>query len=231
MILGSDPEVRNEMKNTLIVTGGTIELDFMKQYLAVHKFNCVIAVDGGLDTIARLNMVPSYIVGDFDTVSPDVLACYRSNPNIKFVQFQPEKDFTDTQSAIKLAIEIGSFSITIFGGLGTRFDHTLANVQMLHMPLEYGIDAVIVNVHNRIRLLGVKRKEIELEKNDYQYVSILPMSEQVTGLTLEGMKYPLNNYNMTVAKDCSMGVSNEIVGEKAIVKLKSGKIILIESRD
>lgn len=219
------------MKNTLIVTGGTIELDFMKEYLASHKFDCVIAVDGGLDTIARLNMVPSYVVGDFDTVSSGVLSSYRSNPNIKFIQYNSEKDFTDTKSAIQLAIEIGSLSITIFGGLGTRLDHTLANIQMLHMPLEYGIDAVIVNVHNRIRLLGVKRKEIEIEKSDYRYVSVLPMSENVTGLTLEGMKYPLKDYEMLVNKDYSMGVSNEIVGEKAKVKLKSGKIILIESRD
>lgn len=217
--------------HTLIVSGGTIELDFMKEYLSRHSFDCIIAVDGGLNTIARLNMVPSYVVGDFDTVTPEVLDCYRSNPNIKFIQYNPEKDYTDTQIAITKAIEIGSLSITIFGALGTRMDHTLSNVRLLYMPLELGIDAVIVNYHNRVRLLGVKRKEIELEKSEYRYVSVLPFTETVTGLTLEGMKYPLKNYEMLAARDCSLGVSNEIVGECATIKLKTGKIILVESRD
>ena len=219
------------MSETLIISGGSIDIDFACNYLKSHSFEHIIAVDGGLESAMKMNLVPGYIVGDFDTVSKDILDSYRTNPNIVFRQFQPEKDFTDTQSAINLAVELGTLSITIFGGIGTRMDHSLANIQLLQMPLEQGIEAVIINSHNRIRLLGVKRKEIELKKSEYKYVSIIPMSQCITGLTLTGMKYPLRNYEMYIDQTISLGVSNEIIEEPAAVKLKSGKIILIESRD
>ncbi|MCI8668349.1 MAG: thiamine diphosphokinase [Lachnospiraceae bacterium] len=219
------------MSETLIISGGSIDIDFACNYLKNHSFEHIIAVDGGLESAMKMNLVPGYIVGDFDTVSKDILDSYRTNPNIVFRQFQPEKDFTDTQSAINLAVELGTLSITIFGGIGTRMDHSLANIQLLQMPLEQGIEAVIINSHNRIRLLGVKRKEIELKKSEYKYVSIIPMSQCITGLTLTGMKYPLRNYEMYIDQTISLGVSNEIIEEPAAVKLKSGKIILIESRD
>lgn len=219
------------MSETLIISGGSLDIDFACNYLKNHSFEHIIAVDGGLESAMKMNLVPGYIVGDFDTVSKDILDSYRTNPNILFRQFNPEKDFTDTHSAINLAIELGTLSITILGGIGTRMDHSLANIQLLQMPLEQGIDAVIINSHNRIRLLGVKRKEIELKKSEYKYVSIIPMSECITGLTLTGMKYPLRNYEMYIEQAISLGVSNEIIEEPAVVKLKSGKIVLIESRD
>lgn len=219
------------MSETLIISGGSIDIDFACNYLKNHSFDHIIAVDGGLESAMKMNLVPGYIVGDFDTVSKDILDSYRTNPNILFRQFNPEKDFTDTHSAINLAIELGTLSITVLGGIGSRMDHSLANIQLLQMPLEQGIEAVIINSNNRIRLLGVKRKEIELKKSEYKYVSIIPMSECITGLTLTGMKYPLRNYEMYIEQAISLGVSNEIIEEPAVVKLKSGKIVLIESRD
>ncbi len=219
------------MSETLIISGGSIDIDFARNYLKNHSFDHIISVDGGLESAMKMNLVPGYILGDFDTVSREILDSYRTNPNIVFRQFQPEKDFTDTQSAIRLAMELETLTITVLGGIGTRMDHSLANIQLLQMPLEQGIDAVIINSHNRIRLLGVKRKEIELKKSEYKYVSILPLSESVSGLTLTGMKYPLGNYEMNMEQAISLGVSNEIIEEPAVVKLKSGKIVLIESRD
>ncbi len=219
------------MNETLIITGGSINLDFACNYVKNHRFEHVIAVDGGLEAAMKMNLVPEFIVGDFDTISKDILNCYRENPNITFRQFNPEKDFTDTHSAINIAMELGTLSVVILGGIGTRMDHSIANIQLLQMPLEQGIDAVIINSHNRIRLLGVKRKEIELERSEYKYVSILPMTEVVTGLSLYGMKYPLKDYEMHMEQNISLGISNEIIKEQAVIRLRSGKIILIESRD
>lgn len=219
------------MNETLIITGGSINLDFACNYVKNHRFEHVIAVDGGLEAAMRMNLVPEYIVGDFDTISKDILNHYRENPDITFRQFNPEKDFTDTHSAISLAMELGTLSIVILGGIGTRMDHSIANIQLLQMPLEQGIDAVLINSHNRIRLLGVKRKEIELKRSEYKYVSILPMTEVVTGLSLYGMKYPLKDYEMHMEQNISLGISNEIIKKQAVIRLQSGKIILIESRD
>ena len=98
---------------------------------------------------------------------------------------------------------------------------------------EAGIDAMIVNENNRIRLLGYKRKKITLTKknNNYKYVSLIPLSEKVTGITTKGMKYNISNYDFYIDKEISMGVSNEIEDEVAEITVVSGKLLLVESND
>ena len=113
---------------TLIVTGGNININFLKEYLKENKFNKIIAVDKGLETFDKINIMPDIIIGDFDSVKTEILKQYK---NTEIISLNPEKDFTDTHMALKLAIEIGSEKITIIGAIGTRIDHTLANVHIL----------------------------------------------------------------------------------------------------
>lgn len=221
------------MNKTLILTGGDINLEFAKNYCSKHVFHTVFAVDGGLKAADRLSIIPDYIVGDFDTVSPLLLYKYENMENITIERFKPEKDFTDTQIAVMKAIEENSFSIHILGGTGSRLDHTIANIQLLQSALECGIEAMIVSETNRIRLLGDKRKHIVLNKEDsmYKYVSLIPLSEKVSSVTTMGMKYNVSNFDFCIDKNISMGVSNEIKESKAEIKITDGKLLLIESND
>lgn len=212
--------------NTLIVTGGTIDEKFLKKYLSENKFDKLIAVDKGLEILSKLQIKPNYIIGDFDSVNCDVLEQYK-NIEIPITYLKPEKDFTDTHMAIKLANEIGSKNITIIGAIGTRIDHSLANIHVLKETLDNNVQAKLVNENNEIMLIN---KETVIKKNgNFKYVSIIPLTSKVTGVTLRGFKYLLENATLNIGE--SIGVSNEQVEDKATIEIKEGIAILIFSKD
>ncbi len=219
------------MKNTLIITGGDVDVDFLKKYYEENEFSLVIAADGGLRAADTLGIVPNYIVGDFDTISPLVLFKYEEMENVKIKRFRPKKDFTDTYIALMTAIEEESFAIHIIGGTGSRLDHTLANIQLLQVALNNGIEAIIVSRNNRIRLLGKKRHDIKIYKGEYKYVSLIPLTDLVTGISTKGLEYNLEERDFYIDNDISLGVSNEILDKEAEVHIDNGTLILMETND
>ncbi len=211
---------------TLIITGGKINKNFAKKYLKSNKYDIIIAVDKGLETIDYLKLQPQYVLGDFDSVNTKILEKYKTQ-NIKIIKLNPEKDLTDTHSAIDLALEIKSTEITILGAIGTRLDHTIANIHILKQALDKNIKAKIVNEKNEIELID---KEIIIKKDDnYKYVSIIPLTTQVTGITIEGMKYIINDYTLSIGD--SLGVSNEQIDKEAKISIKTGILVVIKSKD
>ena len=115
----------------LIVTGGKLEKEFLLKTIKEREFEIIIAVDNGLKILNEININPQHIVGDFDTVKREILEKYKENKSIKIHEFNPIKDNTDTDIAIRLAIELKSGEITIIGGIGTRIDHVLGNIHVL----------------------------------------------------------------------------------------------------
>lgn len=211
---------------TLIITGGKINKNFAKKYLKSNKYDIIIAVDKGLETIDYLKLEPQYVLGDFDSVNTKILEKYKTQ-NIKIIKLNPEKDLTDTHSAIDLALEIKSTEITILGAIGTRLDHTMANIHILKQALDKNIKAKIVNEKNEIELIN---KEIIIKRDDnYKYVSIIPLTTNVTGITIEGMKYIINDYTLSIGD--SLGVSNEQIDKEAKISIKTGILVVIKSKD
>ncbi len=172
--------------------------------------------------------MPNHVVGDFDSVSAPILEFYRDNAQVIFHKYNSEKDNTDTDIALKLAICLNSSNITIIGALGKRMDHALSNIHILSNALEARIPCQILDDYNRIYLV---KNNITIRKSEIygKYISLIPLTSEVDGLTLTGFKYPLNNASLTIGK--SLGVSNEIIQEIASIELKKGILIVIESRD
>ena len=215
--------------HTLIISGGNIEFDLALSLLEKNHDH-IIAVDGGLGFCREHKIVPTRIVGDFDTLSPEVLKWYQEHTKIEIRKFNPVKDATDTQIAVELALELGSRKITILGGTGTRLDHVLGNIQTLYAALDKGADAQILDRHNRIRL--IKERWVIKKSEQYgTYFSLIPYTADVYGVTLKGAKYPLTDYHFTVLGTGSLGVSNEIAESQVEISIKSGILILIESKD
>ena len=211
---------------TLIITGGKINKNFAKKYLKSNKYDIIIAVDKGLETIDYLKLQPQYVLGDFDSVNTKILEKYKKQ-NIKIIKLNPEKDLTDTHSAIDLALKLKSTEITILGAIGTRLDHTMANIHILKQALDKNIKAKIVNEKNDIELIN---NEIIIKKDDnYKYVSIIPLTTNVTGITIEGMKYIINDYTLSIGD--SLGVSNEQIDKEAKISIKTGILVVIKSKD
>ena len=211
----------------LIITGGHIDDIFLKTRVEEEQYSMIIAADNGLTAADRLNIVLDYIVGDFDSVDKRVLSRYREK-SIPIETFPTEKDKTDTQIALELALTQHPTLIDILGATGSRFDHVLANIQLLMLPMQQGITACIMDVNNKIYL---KRECFTIKKNmQYgNYVSLLPFTEKVFGLTLKGFKYPLNNVILT--SGVSLGISNEIKEEEVLVEISEGILLVIEAKD
>lgn len=201
---------------------------FALQYLKQQKFDYYIASDSGMHFFREAGRIPNEILGDFDSADPAVLQQFRQHPQIMFHQYQPEKDATDTELALQLAIERGSSEIHILGGTGTRLDHVLGTVHLLGIAMEQNIPCYLVDANNRVRLIA-GRTELEKAGQYGRFVSLIPLTTEVSGVTLTGFKYPLRDYTMDVFH--SIGISNEIVEDWAVVDFTEGILILIESKD
>lgn len=216
-------------KRILIITGGSISEEFASEYLKEQDFHTVIAVDSGLITAYKLGIAVDYILGDFDSVPGNILNDYRSKFRNAIIQeYNPEKDATDTHIALNVSLELGADEIVLLGATGTRIDHMLANIHLLYLPLNKNIKASIVDEHNKIYMIN-KNTTIYKAKLHGPYLSVQPFTEKVTGITLKGFKYPLNNYTMYIGD--SLGVSNEVVNEQADIILNEGILIIIEAKD
>ncbi|MEG2349143.1 MAG: thiamine diphosphokinase [Hungatella sp.] len=218
------------MKNYLIVTGGIIDLDFAGSFLKKHTFDTVIAVDAGLEAVQKLGLMPTVIVGDFDTVKPSVLLKYQQLPDVIWEIHKPEKDATDTELAVHTAIRMGAASITILGATGGRIDHMLGNIHLLDCALQRNIPAFILDAHNKIYLLK-EGKTFHRADTFGTYISFLPLTEAITGITLTGFKYPLTEKNITIGQEAGLCISNELLGDLAQITFHSGILICIESCD
>lgn len=219
--------VKTEVK-TLIITGGAFQLGFAMQYLLDMSFDYIISVDGGLFYIDELHMRPDYLIGDFDTVDPDLLKKYLGRREIKVERFSPIKDKTDTELAIDLAIELKSTHVKIMGALGNREDHAFMNILLLEKLNGSGIKAEIVDEKN---LIFVADHSFSINTKDYPYtyISFFSLTESVTGLTLEGFKYNLQNKKLL--QGSSLCVSNEMTEKECRVSLSEGRLLVMLAKD
>ena len=213
---------------TLIINGGSIEDDFAVAYVRSYAPDYVIAADSGMEFCYRSKLRPNCIIGDFDSVNPEVLSTFREQADIEWRDYIPEKDYTDSEIAVCTAMEKGSTCIHILGATGSRLDHVIGSIQLLSKIDEAGIEGRIIDANNRIRVIH-GRTVLTKENQFGKYVSILPLSTRITGITLTGFKYPL--HLATITSDNTLGISNEIVEAEAVVDFDDGVAIIIEARD
>lgn len=211
---------------TLIISGGEIEENLLKSFIQRQKIDNIIVADRGLEILNKINLTPNYIIGDFDSVNENILNEY-TEKNIEIVKLNPEKDYTDTHMALKLAIKLKSSQVYILGALGKRMDHAIANIHILKEALDNNIECKIIDKNNEIELITSGTNEIK--NSEYKYVSLIPLTTEVTGITLKGFKYLLDNATLEIGH--SIGVSNEIISDKAEIIIKTGFLIMIKSKD
>jgi len=209
------------MKRIIIITS---YIDFpvdMHQIIKTDDF--IICTDGGYDLAKTQKITPDLLMGDFDSTRetlPD---------NIPIKRFDPEKDFTDLDLALKTAVEMSASEVIIIGGIGGRLDHTIANIQMLAEYTDSFEQLLMVDGMNKCFVLNKKQKNhIDIPREKDSYISLLPISDQCTGVTIKGVKYPLDDH--TLIKGMSLGVSNEFIEEKAELSIKNGALLVIIAR-
>ncbi|MBF6605077.1 MAG: thiamine diphosphokinase [Chloroflexi bacterium] len=186
----------------------------------------VVAADGGARGAERLGFAIDLIVGDDDSLGAEDLDRFAA-AGVEVRTAPVAKDESDTELAILAAVELGATGVVIVGALGgARFDHALANVALLAHPALAERSPAIVDPRARIVLLrGPASRELEGRPGDL--VSLLPLGDDVMGVTTSGLRYPLSDEPLRLGP--ARGISNIRLGRRATVAIRAGRLLIVEA--
>ncbi len=187
-----------------------------------------IAVDGGLSYCPILGVEPDFIIGDFDSITEkekEAIVLLKEQIPERIRELPIEKDDTDMLAALKHGLELGYRDFRIYAGTGGRFDHTFANIQSLLFLKNHGATGYLVDGTGMILIL--QNESVSFRKEMEGYLSLFSMGKEAKGVSIQGMKYPLNHYTMT--NDFPIGISNEFIGEEATISVEAGELVCMVS--
>lgn len=209
-----------------IVAGGPNELLPDLSFYGEEEIRW-IGVDRGVYYLLKAGIMPFKAFGDFDSITAEERIWIESRFQGLEI-FPAEKDETDMDIALNwVSLQKGT-RVRIFGGTGGRLDHFFGNVQLLLRGLEMNIKAELIDRQNIVRALRPGTYDIKLLK-EYPYISFLPVSEEVEGITLTGFKYPLNNCHIRWGS--TLCISNELINQSGTFSFSRGILLMVRSRD
>jgi thiamine pyrophosphokinase len=207
--------------HVVIFAGGTVRPG-KALYNAIASADMIIAADSGAATALQYGCIPSIVVGDFDSLDASLLEdLIKRGSEIR--RAAVEKDETDTELAVQVAIDEGAKRITLVGALGgARFDHTMANILLL-AGFE-GVPMTLVDGPSICLIVrGPGSSPIDGQVGDL--VSLLPLTGDARGIRTRGLYYALKRETLSFGKP--RGVSNVLTEEHAEVFVEGGMLLVI----
>lgn len=197
----------------------------------LREGDVLVGADRGALFLVDRGFSPDMALGDFDSVSAGELMRIRTGSR-RFEACDPiAKDWTDTEMALRWVLaqqDPKPDEVVLIGVLGSRWDHSLANIHLLRVLLEAGVRGRIVDETNELHLVDGS-KPLTLARTRHTYVSLLPLSLEVTGITLNGFQYPLLDATLTIGQ--SLGISNVLLEQTGTIRLRDGLLLAIQSMD
>lgn len=185
-----------------------------------------IATDGGARHCQYLQLTPHLLIGDMDSITPELLD-HLVSLGCEIHRFPGRKDKTDLELAIELAICRGIRNILIVGAFGGRWDMTIASIMLLANPTSADIVLSLrdgsTDFH-RVQAGG----ELSVHGNPGDLLSLIPLTEDARGVTLEGLEYPLVDEDIQVGS--TRGISNLFTGQRATITLRNGMLLVVHAR-
>lgn len=181
-------------------------------------FGLILCADGGANAAAQLGIKPDQILGDMDSIDPKVADHYQAE-GVTFAGYPRAKNETDTQLAYAMALEAGAESVTVWGGLGGRLDHTLSTLMSALQLLRADVAVCFEGPGLTIHLM--REGILELTGVPGETMSLIILSEEAR-ITLAGFAYPLADTPMK--SSFQWAVCNEFAESQARIELTSGEI-------
>ncbi len=201
------------MKALIFAGGG---FDGLPEGVFPTDFSLILAADKGYGYAEKSGVLPHIFVGDMDSFDDE--STIKSS---EIFRLSPEKDMTDTEQAVEIAISRGAKEILILGALGGRIDHTLANIQLLKFGLDRGAQVYLADKNQFITLTD---NSMKICKKEGCCLSLIPLTP-CHGVTLTGVYYPLSNASLSLGN--SLGVSNEFTEEIVSLSVASGQLLVM----
>ncbi len=207
------------MKRWVILGAANIaDYSLIKNKISENDF--IVSADGGLKHLKPLGINADLYLGDFDSAK-------KPETDTEVLTYPVEKDDTDTMLAIKEGLKRGCKEFVIFGGLGGRFDHTVANLQALLFAERHRASACLADENNMIFVL--KNDTAYIHKNENEKVSVFAFGEPAYGVSLDGFYYPLKNGTLQMFDP--VGVSNFIIADTGKITVKKGTLLIVISKE
>lgn len=191
----------------------------LRQMLA--DADLLLCADGGLNAAYALRLVPHVVIGDFDSAPPAALR-WAKRRGVTLLQHPAEKDKTDTELALDLAVERGATQVDFVGVLGGRIDHALANVGLLEAAVTRRLQARILHGRSEMLLAG---QHTPLSASPGDLVTLLATSDTVEGVSTRGLKYPLDHATLRLGS--TRGVSNVVMTTPAAISMQRGRLLIV----
>lgn len=210
----------------IIVAAGDMTLS----EIPVSPEDLLIAVDGGFAHCQRLGLTPELALGDFDSAEGEQLTCiarWEEQCPERVMRLRPDKNDTDTLAALRVGLERGYMSFLIYGAVrGRRLEHTIANIQCLLFLRHNGAVGYLIDTDCSCFVLEDEEKRFGASQAGY--LSLFSLGREAAGVDIQGMKYELDNALIT--NDFPIGISNEFIGKKALIRVRSGQLLGIITR-
>jgi thiamine pyrophosphokinase len=209
-------------KVVYIITGGELgDPTFLREQAASDAPAALLCADRGARHLKDAGLVPTLIVGDMDSLDRCSQESYESM-GVRIIRHPREKNETDTELALREAFGMAPTDVRIWGGLGGRIDHALANLSLLVQGIERGVEVRLID--GWCELFLVTRRAV-IEGKEGQTVSLLPFIGEVSGVTLTGFKYPLTKAAMVVGRP--YGISNVLTASRGVIEVGSGCLLVV----
>jgi thiamine pyrophosphokinase len=183
----------------------------------------IIAADGGANYCHELGLQPDVLIGDFDSIQPELLLELEQS-GCEIIPYPTHKDFTDLELALRLAQERGLDEAIVFGGAGSRLDQTLANLLLPALPELSRLRVRLVDGEQEVFLLR-EREEIQVRGQPGDTVSLIPLAGEAEGISTQGLEYPLDGESLTFGS--TRGISNVLQREPGRVGLEKGLLLCV----
>lgn len=214
------------MRHIIVSNGGIFDYSFYKGLFEDSDY--IICADGGARHLIEMDIMPNVILGDLDSIREEDKKIFKEK-KVEFYEFPCDKDASDTELALDFALSHGASEVVFIGAIGSRMDHSIGNITLLKKLLDNDIKGKVINENNEIYLLNNKINELTLQGKEGDYLSIIPLSNSVKGITLSGFKFPLKDAEIPLGS--SLGISNEFARDVVKIVIKEGFLLVIKARD
>ncbi|MCG0275571.1 MAG: thiamine diphosphokinase [Thermosediminibacteraceae bacterium] len=205
----------------VILSGG-----YIRDYEAVKKHikqgDLIICADSGVHHAFKMGVIPHLVVGDMDSISEEDKKKVRDSM-VRQLTFPREKDFTDTELALDIALKEGVKEAVLLAGLGDRPDHSLSNVFLMVSYKKKGMTLIMAGENWEMFLVDGRRK---IRGKKGHILSLIPITPKVSGIKTSGLYYPLNDD--TLFMGTSRGISNVFLEDEAVVEIKEGMLLAVK---
>jgi thiamine pyrophosphokinase len=209
-------------KVVYVIAGGELgDPAFFREQATADAPAALICADGGARHLEAAGMIPTLIVGDMDSLARGSRASYEAM-GVRILRHPRDKNETDTELALREAFAMAPTEVRIWGALGGRIDHALANLSLLVQGIERGVEVRLIDEWCELFLVTGCAV---IEGREGQTVSILPFMDEASGVTLRGFEYPLTKASMVLGRP--WGISNVLKARQGVIEVDSGRLLVV----